>query len=103
MPLAPARVTLGADGEAAAVVSAVRAARPDVIVHMLTAVPDPVEPRRLARDMAMTNRLRTEGTASLLAAGPVRPIGGRRQGAGTPGRLGRWAGAAAGPPLRPVR
>ena len=51
MPLAPARVTLGADGEAAAVVSAVRAARPDVIVHMLTAVPDPVEPRRLARDM----------------------------------------------------
>jgi nucleoside-diphosphate-sugar epimerase len=52
----------------AAVVRAVRAARPDVIVHMLTAVPDPVDPRRLARDMAMTNRLRTEGTASLLAA-----------------------------------
>jgi nucleoside-diphosphate-sugar epimerase len=52
----------------AAVADAVRSAAPDVIVHMLTAIPDPVDPRHLARDMAPTNRLRTQGTANLLAA-----------------------------------
>jgi nucleoside-diphosphate-sugar epimerase len=52
----------------AAVADAVRAAAPDVIVHMLTAIPDPVDPRHLARDMALTNQLRTQGTANLLAA-----------------------------------
>lgn len=52
----------------AAVQRAVLAAAPDVIVHMLTAIPDPVDPRHLARDMALTNRLRTQGTANLLAA-----------------------------------
>jgi nucleoside-diphosphate-sugar epimerase len=51
-----------------AVARAMRAARPDVIVHMLTAIPDPIDPRHLARDMALTNRLRTQGTANLLAA-----------------------------------
>jgi len=51
-----------------AVARAVRSAAPDVIVHMLTAIPDPVDPRHLARDMAQTNRLRTQGTANLLAA-----------------------------------
>jgi nucleoside-diphosphate-sugar epimerase len=53
-----------------AVAGAVRSAAPDVIVHMLTAIPDPVDPRHLARDMAPTNRLRTQGTANLLAAAP---------------------------------
>jgi nucleoside-diphosphate-sugar epimerase len=58
-----------------AVADAVRSAAPDVIVHMLTAIPDPVDPRHLARDMALTNRLRTEGTANLLAvAGSARVI-----------------------------
>jgi nucleoside-diphosphate-sugar epimerase len=52
----------------AAVADAVRAAAPDVVVHMLTAIPDPIDPRHLARDMALTNRLRTHGTANLLAA-----------------------------------
>jgi nucleoside-diphosphate-sugar epimerase len=52
------------------VAGAVRSAAPDVIVHMLTAIPDPVDPRHLARDMAPTNRLRTQGTANLLAAAP---------------------------------
>jgi nucleoside-diphosphate-sugar epimerase len=52
----------------AAVRRAVVAAAPDVIVHMLTAIPDPIDPRHLARDMALTNRLRTQGTANLLAA-----------------------------------
>jgi nucleoside-diphosphate-sugar epimerase len=54
--------------DSAAVADAVRSAAPDVIVHMLTAIPDPVDPRHLARDMAPTNRLRTQGTANLLAA-----------------------------------
>jgi nucleoside-diphosphate-sugar epimerase len=59
----------------AAVQRAVRAAAPDVIVHMLTAIPDPIDPRHLARDMAMTNRLRTQGTANLIrAAGGARVI-----------------------------
>jgi nucleoside-diphosphate-sugar epimerase len=58
-----------------AVAKAVRAAAPDVIVHMLTAIPDPVDPRHLARDMAPTNRLRTKGTANLIrAAGGARVI-----------------------------
>ncbi|HEY6709914.1 MAG TPA: NAD(P)-dependent oxidoreductase [Actinomycetota bacterium] len=52
----------------AAVAGAVRSAAPDVIVHMLTAIPDPIDPRHLARDMALTNRLRSEGTANLVAA-----------------------------------
>ena len=69
----PARLpdaeVLAADAlDGAAVQRAVLAAGPDVIVHMLTAIPDPVDPRHLARDMAPTNRLRTQGTANLLAA-----------------------------------
>jgi nucleoside-diphosphate-sugar epimerase len=52
----------------AAVQRAVRSAAPDVIVHMLTAIPDPIDPRHLARDMALTNRLRTQGTANLIRA-----------------------------------
>jgi nucleoside-diphosphate-sugar epimerase len=70
---APARLTdaevVAADAlDATAVAGAVQWAAPDVIVHMLTAIPDPVDPRHLARDMALTNRLRTQGTANLLAA-----------------------------------
>jgi nucleoside-diphosphate-sugar epimerase len=70
---APARLpdaeVVAADAlDATAVAGAVRWAAPDVIVHMLTAIPDPVDPRHLARDMALTNRLRTQGTANLLAA-----------------------------------
>jgi nucleoside-diphosphate-sugar epimerase len=46
--------------------TAVRAARPDAVVHALTAIPKrgPLRPR----DLAGTNRLRWEGTANLLAA-----------------------------------
>jgi hypothetical protein len=59
----------------AAVAKAIRAASPEVIVHMLSAIPDPAD--------------------------PVRPRGRRRAEHGTPGHRGRGAGAAAGPPLRP--
>src|ERR671910_1018837 len=60
---------------------AVGRARPDVIVHQLTAFGsvDSVNPRHFDRDLAPTNRLRTEGTDHLLSAGQA--VGGRRVGA----------------------
>lgn len=42
--------------------------RPDAIVHVATAIPDPVDPKRVGEQFAQTNRLRTEGTANLVAA-----------------------------------
>ena len=49
-------------------VAAVAEARPDVVVHQLTALGDLKFPRNLDRAFAATNRLRTEGTENLLAA-----------------------------------
>jgi 2-alkyl-3-oxoalkanoate reductase len=58
-----------ADGlDREAVVSAVRAAQPDVIVHQMTALAGLGDPRRFQRSFAATDRLRTEGTDNLLAA-----------------------------------
>jgi nucleoside-diphosphate-sugar epimerase len=50
------------------VAEAVGTARPDVIVHQLTAIGS-LDPRHFDRDFALTNRLRTEGTDHLLSAG----------------------------------
>jgi nucleoside-diphosphate-sugar epimerase len=50
-------------------VDAVRAAQPDVIVHQMTALSGLSDFRRFEKAFAMTNRLRTEGTDHLLAAG----------------------------------
>ncbi|TDC53533.1 NAD(P)-dependent oxidoreductase [Jiangella ureilytica] len=73
-----------------AVADAVAKAEPEVIVHQLTALNGPM--RTLKRMAAATNRLRTEGTDHLLAAGravgvravvaqsnyaPLEPAGGR--------------------------
>ncbi|MFD0900393.1 NAD-dependent epimerase/dehydratase family protein [Actinomadura sediminis] len=56
--------------------AAVRQAAPDAVVNMLTAIPAEIDPKRLARDFAATNRLRTEGTANLIdAADGARIIG----------------------------
>jgi nucleoside-diphosphate-sugar epimerase len=57
------------------VADAVARAKPEVIVHELTAI-GPVNPRHLDRDFAQTNRLRTEGTDYLLSAGQA--VGVRR-------------------------
>jgi nucleoside-diphosphate-sugar epimerase len=57
------------------VAEAVGRARPDVIVHELTAI-GALDPRHLDRDFALTNRLRTEGTDHLLSA--AHAIGVRR-------------------------
>ena len=54
--------------DAGAVRRAVREAAPDAVVNMLTSIPAEVNPRRLARDFASTNRLRTEGTHNLVEA-----------------------------------
>jgi nucleoside-diphosphate-sugar epimerase len=58
-----------------AVARAVAEAEPDVIVHQLTAI-SAMNPRRMERDFTLTNRLRTEGTDHLLAAG--RAVGVKR-------------------------
>lgn len=58
------------------VADVVARAEPDVIVHQLTAIPYALDMRHFARDFAQTNRLRTEGTDHLLAAG--RAVGVRR-------------------------
>ncbi len=50
------------------VAEAVARARPEVIVHELTAIGS-INMRRFDRDFALTNRLRTEGTDHLLSAG----------------------------------
>ena len=42
--------------------------RPNAIVNLLTAIPHQIDPRHLARDFEMTNRLRRDGTANLVAA-----------------------------------
>jgi 2-alkyl-3-oxoalkanoate reductase len=52
-----------------AVGRAVTEAEPEVIVHELTAIPASPNLRRIDREFAATNRLRTEGTDHLLSAG----------------------------------
>lgn len=59
----------------ASVLTAVDEAKPDVIVHQLTALKDGINPKHFDRDFAVTNRLRTQGTDHLLEAA-------RRQGVG---------------------
>jgi nucleoside-diphosphate-sugar epimerase len=59
-----------------AVAGAVASAEPDVIVHQLTALSGSIDLRHFERTFAPTNRLRTEGTDNLLAAG--RAVGARK-------------------------
>ena len=56
----------GLDREA--VVAAVRAAAPEVIVHQMTALADMRNLRKVDQEFAATNELRTQGTDNLLAA-----------------------------------
>jgi nucleoside-diphosphate-sugar epimerase len=58
------------------VAEAVARARPDVIVHQLTAIPEALDMRHPDRAFELTNRLRTEGTDQLLSAGQA--VGVRR-------------------------
>lgn len=47
----------------------VRRIEPEAIINQLTAIPDRIDPRRVARIMEPTNRIRREGTRALAAAG----------------------------------
>src|SRR4028119_594672 len=51
------------------VAKAVGRAKPDVIVHQLTAIPATLDLRHFDRDFALTNRLRTEGAQRRVSAG----------------------------------
>jgi 2-alkyl-3-oxoalkanoate reductase len=62
--------------DADAVAQAVAGAEPEVIVHQLTALSGSPDMRHPDRYFEVTNRLRTEGTDHLLAAG--RAVGARR-------------------------
>jgi 2-alkyl-3-oxoalkanoate reductase len=58
------------------VMAAVTAAKPDAIVHQMTALSGDFDFRDVDKTFAMTNRLRTEGTEHLLAA--AQAVGARR-------------------------
>jgi nucleoside-diphosphate-sugar epimerase len=76
-----------------AVRQAVSIAKPDVIVHELTALPSDFDPRRFEASFASTDRLRTEGTDNLLAAavaGDVRRIVVQSYAAWPYDRRGAW-------------
>jgi 2-alkyl-3-oxoalkanoate reductase len=64
--------------DATAVRAAVGEARPDAVVHQLTALPSRIDPRRIERDFELNDRLRSEGTRILVdaaqAAGATRVI-----------------------------
>jgi 2-alkyl-3-oxoalkanoate reductase len=78
-----------------AVARAVAEAEPDVIVHQLTALSGSLDMRHIDRAFGETNRLRTEGTDHLLAAG--RAVGVRRFVAQS---FAGWPSARTGGPVK---
>ncbi|HXJ64802.1 MAG TPA: NAD(P)-dependent oxidoreductase [Actinomycetota bacterium] len=62
--------------DADALSDAVVAAKPDVVVHELTDIPQSIDPKRYAEQMAGNNRIRIEGTRNLVAA--AKAAGARR-------------------------
>jgi nucleoside-diphosphate-sugar epimerase len=48
--------------------TAVADARPDAVIHELTALPQRIDPRKMERDFALNDRLRSEGTRYLVEA-----------------------------------
>jgi nucleoside-diphosphate-sugar epimerase len=54
--------------DAGAVERAVGDARPAAVVHQLTSLPARIDPRKIERDFALNDRLRSEGTRILVAA-----------------------------------
>lgn len=87
---------VAADGlDRDAVLRAVAAARPDVIVHQMTALAGTQDLKNFDDDFAVTNRLRTEGTDTLLEA--ARHNGVRRVVAQS---YGNWNYEPTGPALK---
>ena len=54
--------------DAAGVAHAVAEASPDALIHELTDLPRELDPRKYAKQLAGTNRIRVEGTRNLVAA-----------------------------------
>ena len=54
--------------DASAVAHAIKTTKPEAIVNLLTTILDRINARRMKRDFAATNLLRTEGTNSLISA-----------------------------------
>jgi nucleoside-diphosphate-sugar epimerase len=77
------------------VARAVAEAEPEAIIHQLTALSGSLDLRHFDRDFALTNRLRTEGTDHLLAAG--RAAGVRRFVAQS---YAGWPSARTGGPIK---
>ena len=79
---AAALETLGAKGvvvdvyDARALLKAMNAAHPDVVIHQLTDLPDTVDPKTYPAALARNARVRTEGTPNLVNAALV--VGARR-------------------------
>jgi nucleoside-diphosphate-sugar epimerase len=95
----------GLDREA--VIAAVRAAEPEVVVHEMTALADMRNLRNPDKAFAATNELRTRGTDNLLAAaaqaGTRRVIAQAYAGAGPDKRPGGVKTEADPPDWRPIR
>lgn len=72
--------TLGAKGvvvdvyDARALLKALYAAHPDVVIHQLTDLPDTVDPNTYPAAIARNSRVRTEGTHNLMAAAHVASV-----------------------------
>ncbi|HEY7829587.1 MAG TPA: NAD(P)-dependent oxidoreductase [Solirubrobacteraceae bacterium] len=47
--------------------AAIVAAQPDAVIHLLTSIPPRIDPRKLERDFAVNDRLRSRGTRDLVA------------------------------------
>ncbi len=47
---------------------ALRKAKPDVVIHQLTALPKAIDPRKMEKQLAPNDRIRTEGTRNLVRA-----------------------------------
>lgn len=57
--------------DAAALMTAVLAARPQIVIHQLTDLPPGLDPARMAEATARNARIRVEGTRNLIAAAIV--------------------------------
>lgn len=62
--------------DAAALARAVASARPEVVIHQLTDLPDRLDPEKMAEAIPRNARIRDEGTRNLVAA--ARAAGARR-------------------------
>lgn len=81
--------------DASAVMAVLKQAAPEVVIHELTAIPAALDLKKWDSAFAATNRLRTEGTANLLAA--ARAVGARRFVAQS---YGAWPYARTGGPAK---